>query len=170
MDLFMPLLFGNAYGKPPPSCLPLRPFEEELLRLMVEDPEQRRKSIHCHPILQRVARERGEDMARRNYFNHTNPDGDGPNVLVTRAGYRLPGWYPTDQDANSIESISGGRPTAEDVWNALRVSPGHRSHVLGMEDFFAKQTNVGIGYTLVEHSHHWHYWVILSAHPEVRPT
>ena len=67
--------------------------EQEFVRILRADNRQRRADSRLHPVLQRVARERARDMARRRYFSHTNPDGDGPNVLLKRAGYQLPSWW-----------------------------------------------------------------------------
>lgn len=43
--------------------------------------------------LAKVAEERAKDMARRNYFDHTDPSGYGPNYHINKAGYYLnPDW------------------------------------------------------------------------------
>lgn len=117
-------------------------------------------------LLAQVARERALDLGNRNYFSHVNPEGNGPNFLVRQAGYQLPSWWSTDPAHNYIESIAGGYPTAESAWNAWLKSSGHRRHVLAENDFWAEQTNFGIGYAFVSNSKYCHYWVFLSAPPE----
>ena len=127
--------------------------------------------MRCHKILAQVAREHAEDMAARDYFNPVNPDGFGPNYLVEQAGYELPDWYSQALDANNIESIAAGYTTPEAAWNGWLASPGHRTHVLGEDsDFFADQTNYGIGYAFAPGSQYTHYLVFISAPPAVGRT
>lgn len=156
---FIPLVVNPA------SCS-LNAQEQAVASLAINHPDQGRKTLDCHPILAQVARERALDMGERSYFSHTNPDGYGPNYLVRQAGYQLPSWWSSDPTANYIESIAGGYPTAETAWQAWLDSPGHRRHVLGENEFWAEQTNYGIGYAYVAGSPYRHYWVFITAPPE----
>ena len=149
-----------------PFACDLNPQEREIANLAINHPDQGRPFMNCNPILAQVARERALDMGTRNYFSHTNPDGFGPNYLVRQAGYALPTWYDVANDANNIESISGGYSTAATAWAGWLNSAGHRVHVLGQEEFWADQTNFGIGYAYVPNSTYRHYWVFISAPPE----
>jgi uncharacterized protein YkwD len=155
---YLPLVAQN------PSCS-LIPEEQQIARYMIQHPDQQRSSLTCHPILARVARERAEDMARRRYFAHTNPDGFGPNYLVRQAGYALPSYYGTEPDANNIESIAGGYPTAEATWQGWMDSSGHRDHLLGLNSFWAEQVEYGVGYACDPTSPYRHYWVVITAKP-----
>ncbi len=145
-----------------PACNPNQQ-EEQLAVLMASDPGQQRPSLSCHPILARVARERAQDMVNRLYFSHTNPDGFGPNYLVTQAGYVLPVYYETGLTANNVESIAAGNPTAALTWAQWMGSPGHRTHLLGTVPFFAEQIEYGIGYA--SGGIYGHYWVVITAKP-----
>lgn len=127
---------------------------------------QQRPYMVCNPILAQVARDRARDMAVRNYFGHTNPDGIGPNALVRSAGYRLPSFYASSQDGNNIESIAAGYPTAQDAFNGWMNSSGHRTQVLGEIDFYKDQVEIGVGYYYDANSDYKHYWVFLSAYEE----
>ncbi|MDW8068061.1 MAG: CAP domain-containing protein [Anaerolineae bacterium] len=147
-----------------PACS-LSPQEAEVARYMMEHPDQQRPSLTCHPILARVARERAEDMARRRYFSHVTPEGYGPNYLVRQAGYVLPSYYDQALDANNIESIAAGYPSASAVWNGWMSSPGHRTHLLGLHPFFAEQIEYGIGYAYDPSSPYQYYWVVITAKP-----
>jgi uncharacterized protein YkwD len=131
--------------------------------LMEDHPNQHRITPLCDPILAQVARARARDMALRSYFAHTNPDGDGPNLLVREAGYPLPDWYGDAQDANNIESIGAGQSTSASVWQAWTNSSGHSRHVLGTDSFYASQESYGVGYYYSPNSRFKHYWVFLSA-------
>jgi hypothetical protein len=145
-----------------PACNPNHQ-EQQLAILMASDPGQQRPSLTCHPILARVARERAQDMVDRRYFDHTNPDGYGPNYLVRQAGYLLPDFYETHATANNIESIAAGNPTAALTWAQWMNSAGHRQHLLGTVPFFAEQVEYGIGYA--SGGIYGHYWVVITAKP-----
>lgn len=149
-----------------PALCDLNPQEQEIADLAAQHPDQGRASMSCDPILAQVARERALDMGIRHYFSHTNPDGFGPNYLVRQAGYGLPSWYGTANDANNIESIAAGYTTAAFAWAGWLNSSGHRAHVLAENAFWADQTNYGIGYAYVPNSPYRHYWVFISAPPE----
>ncbi len=137
--------------------------EQELADLLRNDPQQQRSALFCNTILTRVARERAQDMAERDYFGHTNPDGYGPNYLVEQAGYVLPDFYDQSPAGNNIESLAGGFGNANDVWQAWLGSASHRVHVLGEHPFFAEQIDYGVGYFYDAESSRKHYWVLLTA-------
>ncbi len=140
--------------------------EEALIAdYMVNDPGQKRPSMQLDPILARVARERAADLAARNYFAHTNPDGFAANALVRDAGYVLPAWWGTGATDNFIESIAAGRSTAAETWADWMASTGHRTHILAIDSFYQNQTSYGVGYAYSAGSTYKHYWVILTAPP-----
>ena len=155
---YLPFVAAN------PTC-GLSAEEQALADYMVEHPQQQRASLTCHPILAQVARERAEDMARRHYFGHVNPDGFGPNYLVREAGYVLPSYYGTELTANNIESIAGGFSTAEAAWECWMDSDSHRDQLLGSFPFFADQVEYGVGYAYDPASPYRHYWVVITAKP-----
>ncbi len=155
--LFLPIVTSQDGG-----CA-LSAAESQLAELLRNDVNQQRSTLGCNPILSQVAQARAEDMARRGYFDHTNPDGLTPNRLVLNAGYVLPKYYP--QDGNTIESIAGGTTTPAETWRALMDSPGHRMHIVAEDSFYAKQVDFGVGYVYVPNSQYKHYWVIITAEP-----
>jgi uncharacterized protein YkwD len=142
--------------------------ETAVLNLMQEHPEQGRNQIHCNSTLSQVARARAEDMAKRGYFDHVNPDGHGPNYLVTQAGFRLPDWYSDSNTANNIESIGAGFRSPLEIWQAWLDSKYHRIHVLGTDKFYAGQEQVGIGYYADPNSMYHEYWVVITAPTETQ--
>jgi uncharacterized protein YkwD len=167
IQTFVPLVITDTTGpggsgNKPAQC-GLNEQEQAIADLMINDPGQQRKSPVCDATLAQVARARARDMALRGYFSHTNPDGDGPNLLVREAGYPLPDWYSSEQDANSIESIGGGYPTAAGAWQGWLKSPSHHAHVLGTEDFYAEQNAYGVGFYANPDSPYGYYWVFISA-------
>lgn len=137
--------------------------EAAVAEFMLTEPGQKRDNPVCNAILSQVARARAQDMALRGYLSHTNPDGDGPNLLAREAGYQLPDWYASKQDSNNIESIAGGYSTPEDLWEGWINSHKHRVHVLGTESFYGDQDAYGVGYYFNPDSPMGHYWVFISA-------
>jgi hypothetical protein len=112
-----------------------------------------------------VARAKAEDLARRGYFSHVDPDGYGPNRAVQLTGYGLPGFWGTSNSANFIESIAAGYTSAQAAFDGWMNSPGHRRHVLAEESFYAEQTRYGVGYASVPGSPYTRYYVFISAPP-----
>jgi len=145
------------------SLATLCPEAQAMAALISGHAGQRRPAMTLDPTLQQVAQAKAEDMARRDYFDHTNPDGYGPNWLVRQAGYPLPSYYQTERTANNLESLAAGSPHAQEIFEAWLNSPYHRSHVLGEDPFFATQVEYGIGYATNPDSQYDEYWVFISA-------
>ncbi|MFD8209330.1 sigma-70 family RNA polymerase sigma factor [Streptomyces sp. NPDC059695] len=93
-----------------------------------------------HPLLTKAAQGHSDDMAARNFFDHTNPDGDGPGERVTAAGYA---W------STYGENIAQGQTTPAQVMDSWMNSPGHRANILNC-DF--KEIGIGL------HSSGGPYW------------
>ena len=164
-QIFVPMVASDnseASGEATAECI-LNDEEAAVAAMMESDSGQRRVNPICDPILSQVARARARDMALRGYFSHTNPDGEGPNLLVREAGYSLPDWYSKDQAANNIESIGAGYESANQVWQGWLASPSHRTHVLGTQSFYADQQAYGVGYYFSLDAPFKYYWVFISA-------
>ncbi|MFI6417324.1 CAP domain-containing protein [Streptomyces sp. NPDC050842] len=104
-----------------------------------------RAKAGCGPLsanatLTKAAQGHSEDMAARDFFDHTNPDGDGPGERVTAAGYP---W------STYGENIAMGQSTPEDVMDSWMNSPGHRANILNCS---FKEIGIGI------HSEGGPYW------------
>jgi len=105
-----------------------------------------------------------EEMATHNYFGHQSQvTGDWPNKMARDEGYALPSWYPNDK--NYIESIAAGYATPQAALNALIVDegwedPGHRKHLLGIDEGNAKNREIGVGYGANQNSKYKDYWAI----------
>jgi uncharacterized protein YkwD len=82
---------------------------------------------------------------------------------VERAGYRLPAVYSRKRSANNVEVISGGDESADEAWRGWLGSRSHRRQVLGLNRFFAAQTDYGVGHAQVPRSRYVHYWVLITA-------
>lgn len=110
-----------------------------------------RTPLRWNNTLAKAAEKRAMDMAKRDYFDHTDPDGYGPNYHVNQAGYALNRDWLKRKNANNFESIGANHPSAVDGIKAMiigRNSPGfgHRKHLLGMDEWNASLQDIGIGY------------------------
>jgi len=105
--------------------------------------------------LAKVAEQRAKDMAKRNYFDHTDPDGYGPNYHINATGYTLnPEWL-KKRNANNFESIGANHQTAVDCIKSFIIgkgSPGymHRKHVLGLDEWNGSLKDIGIAFVRVK--------------------
>jgi uncharacterized protein YkwD len=88
--------------------------------------------LSMDPNLQCAARVHTMDMAERDFFDHDNPDGDGPDDRMEAAGYDGRGWG---------ENIAAGNSTAEETMEQWMDSPGHCRNI--MNDGY---TLIGVGY------------------------
>ena len=154
---------------PTPTLTPvpiLSAEEAEVEKYLLAQSGQQHPTLKLNSILVEQARRKAKDMAERVYFDHVDPDGFGPNYWVLKAGYQLPDYYGTAPNANYIESIGAGYADAATVWEAWMLSPGHRAHLLGENQFYRDQIEVGIGYYYKANGSYSHYWVVLIAEPK----
>ncbi|MFF4554706.1 sigma-70 family RNA polymerase sigma factor [Streptomyces sp. NPDC001422] len=95
-----------------------------------------RAAAGCGPLtenadLEEAALDHSEDMAARDFFDHSNPDGEDPGQRITAAGYR---W------STYGENIARGQQTPESVMDSWMNSPGHRANILN-----CSFKNIGVG-------------------------
>lgn len=158
-QVFLPFVADGA-----PSVI-LTPEESAVESLLHTYPGQQHPNLVLNEVLTQEARRKAEDMAKRSYFGHTDPEGFGPNHWVKAEGYTLPPYYDSSPSGNNIESIAAGQVTAADAWDGWMHSNGHRSHLLGEVDFYREQIDYGIGYYHDDNSPYHNYWVVLIAKP-----
>ncbi|WP_354644064.1 CAP domain-containing protein [Kitasatospora camelliae] len=128
-----------ATGPAAPKALPGSPSGKSVdaIRQQVLDlVNQERGRNGCSPVkgnaqLDAAAQAHSDDMAARGFFDHTNPDGEGPQPRIERAGYRWSRWG---------ENIARGQKDAAAVMNSWMNSPGHRANILN-----CNFTELGIG-------------------------
>jgi uncharacterized protein YkwD len=106
--------------------------EAEVLKLVNEE----RAKVGCSAVsansaLQDLAEAFSEDMAARDFFDHTDPDGLSPWDRADKAGI-------TDLGG---ENIARGQADAASVMEAWMNSPGHKANILNC-DF--KTLGVGV--------------------------
>ncbi|MCY1139725.1 CAP domain-containing protein [Actinoplanes sp. Pm04-4] len=104
------------------SRSPSAPMQQRVLRLI----NQNRRHGGCRPFtldrrLIEAANEHAADMARRDYFAHKSPNGEGAGDRVEEAGYRWKRYG---------ENIARGADSAYEVVNGWMNSPSHRENIL----------------------------------------
>jgi uncharacterized protein YkwD len=95
-----------------------------------------RAQAGCNPVrsnskLQAAAQGHSDDMAARNFFDHTNPDGQGPQARIDATGYKWSTWG---------ENIARGQSDATSVMDSWMHSSGHRANILN-----CAFTELGVG-------------------------
>jgi uncharacterized protein YkwD len=86
--------------------------------------------------LSAIARAHSEDMARRNFFSHVNPDGEDPTARGKHAAYECHKEFGRVVREGLAENLYEGSPprgTDEIVRASVRNwmnSPGHRRNIL----------------------------------------
>lgn len=126
------------------SDSPNAPVQQQVLALI----NQNRRHYGCDGLsldrrLIDAANEHAADMARRDYFAHESPNGDGPGDRVSEAGYN---WR------RYGENIARGVDSAYEVVDGWMHSPEHRHNILD-----CRLDQMGIG--LAIDRQHDVYWV-----------
>ncbi|MFJ1705931.1 CAP domain-containing protein [Kitasatospora sp. NPDC088346] len=117
---------------PPPGGGTEQQFAQQVLDLT----NVQRAQNGCGPLaandkLRAAAQGHSDDMAARNFFEHTNPDGAGLGNRVDAVGYRWGGLG---------ENIARGQQNPADVVDGWMHSPGHRANILN-----CSFTELGVG-------------------------
>ncbi|MFI7386996.1 CAP domain-containing protein [Streptomyces sp. NPDC049813] len=89
---------------------------------------QERAKVGCSPVtadgdLAALATTFSEDMAARDFFDHTDPDGASPWDRAKKAGISNLGG----------ENIARGQADAQSVMEAWMNSPGHKANILNCD-------------------------------------
>lgn len=94
---------------------------DEVVRLVnAERAEAGCDALRVDSRLTAAAQEHSEDMDRRNYMSHQNPEGEGPGERARRHGY----------DAWGAENVAKGQTSAAQVMDSWMNSEGHRRNIL----------------------------------------
>lgn len=110
-----------------------------------------RPPLVWNDTLATVAKNKAADMASRNYFAHTDPDGNGMNIKIHEGGYTLSEAFLKTKADNYFESLSAGEGNTVNVIKTLIVDkgtnpPAHRDHLLGISQFWSNCYDIGIGF------------------------
>jgi uncharacterized protein YkwD len=131
---------------------------EALAYYFLTDTGQQRPLMECSEFLSASAQHHADDMVAREYWGHDTPEGETPNQNARSHGCNMPYYYV--QEGNNIESAELNKHDAESAWLAMLESPQHKTHLLGLHQFFKDQDQYGIGYA----SSSWGtVWVVQTA-------
>ena len=83
--------------------------------------------LEMDPALRCAARVHTLDMSERNYFSHESPNGVGPGVRITKAGFA---------SGPIGENIALGSTTVEGVMGQWMNSDGHCANILNASYYF----------------------------------
>ncbi|MFE3638847.1 sigma-70 family RNA polymerase sigma factor [Streptomyces cellostaticus] len=124
-------------ARPAPNTAQVQAAPSGTVAQVVALVNKERAAAGCGPVtenaqLEKAAQAHSDDMAARNFFDHTNPDGVGPSQRISAAGYR---W------SASGENIAKGQQTSGSVMNSWMNSPGHRANILNCS---FKEIGVGV--------------------------
>jgi uncharacterized protein YkwD len=112
---------------PAPPASPVTPdasAQEQVVALT----NAARADAGCGPLtidasITTAAQKHASDMAARDYFQHTTPEGVTFDQRIKNAGFSRPG----------AENIAQGARTADDVVELWMNSPGHRANILNCD-------------------------------------
>jgi uncharacterized protein YkwD len=77
--------------------------------------------LNVRSELNQAAQAKAADMAARDYWSHSTPDGQTPWTFITAAGYNF---------ETAGENLAYGFGTAADTLTGWMNSPGHRANIL----------------------------------------
>ncbi|MFC6728281.1 CAP domain-containing protein [Natronoarchaeum mannanilyticum] len=118
---------------------------ETVERLVHEEVNERRterglEPLEWNPTVASVSRAHSKDMADREYFSHTNPDGQGPfdRYREVASGCRAYGenialsWVgrPVETDSGAVETYESDEELAVALVGQWMNSTGHRENML----------------------------------------
>ena len=107
---------------PPPPASGNAALEAEVLTIVnTERAKAGCPAVTADDRLTTAARAHSADMAARNYFSHTTPEGVEFATRITDAGYRWSG---------AGENIAKGQRTPQAVMTAWMNSAGHKANIL----------------------------------------
>ena len=112
------------------------PASRNEVRVLADRINRHRATLGCPTLrwderLAAVARRHSQDMAKRRFFDHTNPDGRDPFDRLRSAGIRY---------RAAAENIAFGRTSGRDTYDDWIESDGHRRNIENCE-----YTSFGIG-------------------------
>jgi uncharacterized protein YkwD len=119
---------------PAPGPLDIAILERQILAFTnAERGRYGLRALAGDDILHAIARGHSQDMLRRNFFSHTNPEGEGPGERVMRQDRRHfvevaeNIWMGSGYPPARIERIAG------EIVSAWMNSRGHRENILRRE-------------------------------------
>ncbi len=132
----------------------------KLAQLIQANNNQQRKELACNPKLNEIALIKANLMLQKQNVWH-NVGNMSPNQLLRHHGFKLPKTYPFF--GNQVEAIAGGKDSPETLFKDFVNSTPHRMLLLGENEFFKNQNQMGVAYIKDLSTDHQHYWVVIIA-------
>ncbi len=131
-----------------------------------------RPPLALNDMLSTATTARADELAQYNYFQHQSTvTGKWPNQLVREAGYTLPADWPNA--ANFIESLAAGTnyTTADVPLKTLLTDADEsslilRRQLLGIDEAFAANREIGVGMAFSTTATFGNYWAVETARRE----
>ncbi len=133
---------------------------EQLIKLIQAHQGQQRQQLHCNNQLNEIAQIKANYIIRNQNIWH-DAGNLTPNQLLRHNGFKLPQGYALF--GNQVEALAGGINSATEVFTDFLGSEPHRKLLLGEEDLFRQQDQIGVAYIKDLSTDHQHYWVVLIA-------
>jgi uncharacterized protein YkwD len=142
--VFIPIVYG-------PSSSQLSLTDQMAVQI-----NQERSKHNCQPLsisakLSNMAQSHSNDMAQRDFFAHTSPEGQRPRDRAQQVDYRY---------AMLAENIAAGTSDINVVIEMWLESPAHRANMLGCEF-----TEIGVGFSTNPNSSDIDYWTVNFGKP-----
>jgi uncharacterized protein YkwD len=133
---------------------------QKLAQLILTDMNQQRNDLNCSKKLNEIALIKA-NIIRQNQDIWHNAGRLTPNQLLRHHNFKLPKTYPLF--GNQVEAIAGGEAAYEFVFEDFLNSSPHKKLLLGEDDFFKAQNQMGVAYLKDLDTDHQHYWVVIIA-------
>ncbi len=125
LTLSILLAFSSPQLAPPAKPTELTLTRSQVLDLTNKERKANRLSVlKSNPTLEKAAQALADDMAKRKFFSHTDPDGKGMVERLKSVGVT---------NVTLAENICMGTRTAEETLKLWMGSKGHRQNILGDE-------------------------------------
>lgn len=129
----------------------------QLAQLIMSYTGQQRNELMCNNELAKAAEKKARLMAEADKISHYI-DNTSPNELLSAEGIELPHNYAIL--GNQVEAVQGGADSSKEAFENFLTSYYHKQHLLGENDFYAKQNQIGVGYYYDSSKKHEDYWVV----------
>lgn len=143
---------------------------------------QARPALAWNDILARVAEAKALELANETtrrkalWISHVSPNGEGINIRMLRAGYKIPADWAEPLDKNFFENIGSHwdqSPNPANIGQTLinqliydEGAPddraGHRTAVLGINNWNANMIDVGVGLVRIPSPNGFGYYYIMA--------
>lgn len=141
-----------------PLILFLATTQEYIFFVWSQDIEQQRPVMHLDQRLVDAANYKAQLLAETGIWAHCI-NGYCPNRMIKDFGCATK----HGDDGNQVESVLIGEQFPGNAVQRLKDSPSHRIHILGLDDTFKYQDEIGVGYYEYQNNY---YYVFISANCE----